>query len=156
LGGYFDDVGINLVHDEFFDPMSPVTAALLRLVRNEAPDMLINLHSYTAAPGVLPIHYVPMRTKQRIADFVTMFYSRMEQTGLPHAHVPAVATDRADDKTPPPFNIVSACFHAGAALPFTFECAHGLDNGPANFGYEQILQNHHVLFETAADWLMRK
>ncbi|PYI84542.1 MAG: hypothetical protein DME26_13080, partial [Verrucomicrobia bacterium] len=38
LGAYWNDEGINLMHDEWFDPMAGATRALFRLAREEAPD----------------------------------------------------------------------------------------------------------------------
>jgi hypothetical protein len=37
LGAYFNDDGINLMHDEWFDPMAAETRAYLKLAREEAP-----------------------------------------------------------------------------------------------------------------------
>lgn len=154
LGGYFDDAGINLAHDEFFAPMSPVTTALFKLIVAEAPDLLLNLHSYNHPPGVLQLSYVPLQTKRRLADWAMRFYSRMDASGLPHLpNLPEVLPDGDDEKPLPSFNVTSAAWHAGAALPFTFECSHGLDDAlaPRNFGYHEILQTHHVLFSLAAE-----
>lgn len=154
LGGYFDDAGVNLAHDEFFAPMSPVTAPLLKLVSAEGPDLFLNLHSYNFAPGILPLAYVPLQVKRQLAEWTRHYYSRMSAAGLPHhPAVPEPAPDGEDEGTPPAFNFTSAAWHAGAALPFTFECGHGLadDSAPRDFGYGEILHAHHILFETAAD-----
>src|SRR5262249_60026180 len=59
LGAYFNDDGINLMHDEFSVPMAAETRALLRLAREEAPDYILNLHSHGVLPEILPTAYVP-------------------------------------------------------------------------------------------------
>ncbi|KPL10094.1 MAG: hypothetical protein AMS26_21940, partial [Bacteroides sp. SM23_62] len=46
LGAYFNDDGINPMHDEFFSPMAAETAAILEIARTEAPDMTVSLHSH--------------------------------------------------------------------------------------------------------------
>lgn len=49
-GGYPNDAGVNLQHDDFLSPnRQPETEALLRLCAEERPDLIINLH--TGAPG---------------------------------------------------------------------------------------------------------
>src|SRR6266700_4426070 len=45
LGAYFNDAGINLMHDEWFQPMAEETRGFLRLAREEAPDFIVSLHS---------------------------------------------------------------------------------------------------------------
>lgn len=48
-GGYPNDAGVNLQHDDFFSPRrQPETSALLELCATERPDLLLNMH--TGAP----------------------------------------------------------------------------------------------------------
>src|SRR5712691_816881 len=64
LGAYFNDNGVNLMHDEFFAPLAPETKALLRLAREEAPDYILNLHSHGVNPEILATAYVPRYCKE--------------------------------------------------------------------------------------------
>lgn len=48
-GGYPNDAGVNLMHDDFFGKRQPETQALFDLVAAEKPDLIINMH--TGAPG---------------------------------------------------------------------------------------------------------
>jgi hypothetical protein len=50
LGAYFNDDGVNLMHDDFFLPMARETDAILRLARGEAPDVAVSLHSHESPP----------------------------------------------------------------------------------------------------------
>jgi hypothetical protein len=43
LGASFNDDGINLMHDEFLEPMAQETKALLRVARQEAPNYVMGL-----------------------------------------------------------------------------------------------------------------
>ncbi len=155
LGGYFDDAGINISHDEWFGPMYPVTSALFKLVRHEAPDMLINLHSYEFPPGVLRVSYVPMPVKQQLHDFATQYYEDLTVAGLPHLTLPTPLVDGDAGKTPPALNLSSALWHAGCGLSFTHESPQGFSDVDEPFDYDQLLQLHHVLFSSAARWLRR-
>jgi hypothetical protein len=48
-GGYPNDAGVNLMHDDFFGNRQPETQALFDLVAREKPDLILNMH--TGAPG---------------------------------------------------------------------------------------------------------
>jgi hypothetical protein len=47
-GGYPNDAGVNLMHDDFFGSRQPETNALFDLVAKEKPDLILNMH--TGAP----------------------------------------------------------------------------------------------------------
>jgi len=48
-GGYPNDAGVNLMHDDFFGKLQPENQALFDLAAREKPDIIINMH--TGAPG---------------------------------------------------------------------------------------------------------
>ena len=48
LGGYFNDEGVNIVHDNFFHPMAPETQCLLDAAERYAPDMIVQMHGHGA------------------------------------------------------------------------------------------------------------
>lgn len=156
LGGYFDDAGVNLVHDEWAAPMSETTRALLRLVHEEGPDMVLDWHSHENVPCVLQTAYVPQAVKEDVTRFATDYYAALDRADLPaHGTPPAPRADGPAGEVPPPFDMTSMFYHVGAALPITFESPHGLADGRAPFTYEQILQVHHVLLAAAADHLLQ-
>ena len=47
-GGYPNDAGVNIMHDDFLGEIQPETKALLDLCNREKPDLVINMH--TGAP----------------------------------------------------------------------------------------------------------
>ena len=47
-GGYPNDAGVNIMHDDFFGQRQPETQALFDLVAKEKPDLILNMH--TGAP----------------------------------------------------------------------------------------------------------
>jgi hypothetical protein len=125
LGAYFNDDGVNLMHDDFFLPMARETEAILRLARREAPDVAVSLHSHENAPVVLQTSYVPVFMKERIRDFSARLKVRYQRLGLPYG---SVLVPQADDPRPGPrssFNLASALHHVSGAMAFTFECSHG-------------------------------
>ncbi|HUW84883.1 MAG TPA: M14 family zinc carboxypeptidase [Phycisphaerae bacterium] len=154
LGGYFDDAGVNMMHDEWPAPMSSTTKAVLDTIRQEAPDIFINLHSHEAPPSVLPTAYVATAVKHDIAEFAAALHAGLDDVDLAHAAVPAVREDGPRGTVPPALNLTSMAWHTGAALSMTFESAHGFADAKIPFDYDQILRIHHILFETAADRLL--
>ena len=156
LGAYYDDRGVNLMHDAWHAPMSATTAGLLKLMADEAPDMVLNLHGHGSPPAVLRAAYVPVAVKEQIEVFARHAYARLEAAGIPQASVPTVTDDGPQGEPAPSLNLTSMCYHAGAALPMTFESPQGLRDGRVAFDYPTILRLHLVLFEAAADWLLQE
>jgi hypothetical protein len=125
LGAYFNDDGINPMHDEFFLPMAEETRAILRLARDEAPDIAVSLHSHESRPVVLQASYVPVFMKRRIMGLSSRVRKRFEEEELPYG---SVLEPKVEDENPPVrsyFNLTSALHHVSGALAFTFECSHG-------------------------------
>ena len=158
LGAYFDDAGVNLMHDEWFAPLSPATPALLGMAREEAPDVLLNLHSCNGDPHVQALPYVPLGVQERLQAWCRGFYAELDSAELPHLGLPGLQPEHRNTACPPPFNLTSAFYHAGVALPATFESTHDMvspHGGPSrSVGYPGILHAHHILFESAAQWLL--
>jgi hypothetical protein len=44
-GGYPNDAGVNIQHDDFFGSTQPETRALFRLTAEERPDLMLNMHT---------------------------------------------------------------------------------------------------------------
>lgn len=150
LGAYFNDDGVNLMHDDFFLPMARETEAVLRLARREAPDVAVSLHSHEQLPVVLQTSYVPVFMKERIRGFSARLKSRFGRQGLPYG---SVAAPQADDERPGPrssFNLASALHHVSGAMAFVFECSHGSvsEERPAPLvSHDRILDVQLTLYE---------
>ena len=146
VGAYFNDAGINPMHDEFFDPMGPEAPAILRIAKDEGPDLAVSLHSHSAAPSLLRPAYVPLEIQEQIRSLAQQYYALLEQRGLPHAKPFAPGPERG--KHPAPFNLTSALYHISGAAAFTFECPHGHDRPKAcKVTFEQILDIQLALYE---------
>jgi hypothetical protein len=147
LGAYFNDDGINLMHDEFFAPMAAETKALLDLAREEAPDYILNLHSHGSRPEILPTAYVPRTGKETAARFGERLQKRYRAANLPDGRPPAVREDGAT-YPPPSFNLTSALHHVCGGVSMLFECSHGLKEPRyAQVTHDQILDLQLLLFD---------
>ena len=144
LGCYFDDKGINPMHDEFFAPMGPEAPAILKVAADEGPDLAVSLHSHENKPAVLRPAYVTVEVQQDIRSLAEHCYSLLAQRDLPHGGLFEVKSEGG--KNPSPFNLTSALYHVSGASSFTFECPHGLKDG-CEVSFDQILDIQLSLYE---------
>ena len=84
LGAYFNDEGINMMHDDWFSPMAAETKAILEIARSEAPDMTVSLHSHHNKPRILPAYYVPWYLKMEIDTLTRQSESSLRFSGTSH------------------------------------------------------------------------
>ncbi len=139
-GAYYDDNGVNLAHDEWVAPMSPVTDAIQRLIREEGPDLALNLHGHEAAHGFHLTPYLPRDAEARARQFM--------------AGAAAFCADRSIDIHAPDspairgLNQTAMWYHLGASISLTFEACQGLcDCGPDGITPDGTLDVLHALFE---------
>jgi hypothetical protein len=145
LGCYFNDNGINLMHDEWFDPMAAETRAFLKLALAEAPDFAVSLHSHGVEPSVEPTAYVPRTIKETIRQFSERLFKRYAAAGLPHQP----PTEVAEDGTvfpPPSFNLASALHHTCGGVSFVHETPAGI-KPELPLTHENVLDIEMLLYE---------
>jgi hypothetical protein len=134
LGCYFNDAGINPMHDEFFSPMGPEAPAILKVAKEEGPDLAVSLHSHGSKPALLRPAYVTMEKQEDIRQLAAAYYAILQERGLPHGAL-------FDPKA-------GAIYHVSGASSFTFECPHGLSTDRAcKVEFEEILDIQLVLYE---------
>jgi hypothetical protein len=145
LGCYFNDAGINPMHDEWFGAMAPETAAILGVARDEAPDLVVSLHSHQNPPALLRPAYVPLEIQAEVAALAGLVYARLDTLGLRHARP---FTPQAEQgPVPASFNLIGALYHTSGAPTFTFECPHGvLGPGAYTVSPKQILEIQLALY----------
>lgn len=144
LGSYFNDDGINLMHDNFFAPMASETVALMKLCDEEAPNCVIALHGGSNTTNeLLQPDYVPKYVNREVYALATEIAKNQEALGL-KTHIRPFPAE--DPKTPPPFNLTTAIHHVCGAISSTYESNEGLIDHNA-FGAEEILLHHYCLFK---------
>ncbi len=147
LGAYFNDDGINLMHDDWFAPMAKETEGLLNVAREEAPDYIINLHSHGSKPVILQTRYVPWYCKRIEKQFAERLMERYREEGLPAGNAPEPSKD-GESYPPPSFNLTSALHHVCGGVSTLFECPHGLkEEKYVQVNHEQILDLQLILYE---------
>lgn len=154
LGAYFNDNGINISHDEFFNPMAEETKAIIKLAQYESPDIAVLLHSCECAvPSIVQTAHTPLFIKKRIAELAGQLNKRYMTLNLPHFDEGWALSIEDDDINPPPrrsFNIASALHHVSGTMSFVFEGSHGtLEEGEEEplIKYNKILDSQLILFQ---------
>lgn len=147
-GGYYNDQGVNLQHDDFFGPtLAPENQAVARLFREEIPDAFLTLHAHGALPAFLTpdAHISPgMQRKQvEAAGFILSKFHERNIEFLPPDRI----------VTPPwSFFFQTWLHHMTGATPLLFEFCHGLKMRPSPL--EEILETGMVLMEAWLDYLL--
>lgn len=97
-GGYPNDAGVNLQHDDFLGARQPETQALLDLTARERPDLIFNMH--TGAPP--KNYFVRVHRPATEAALVPVFDEiyRAVHTALTHAGLQST-NDPEIEATPP-------------------------------------------------------
>ncbi len=144
LGCYFNDAGINPMHDEFFAPMGPESAAFLKVAREEGPDLVVSLHSHESKPAVYRPAYVPLEIQQDILALAKECYALLGRRQLPFGGLFEARSESG--RNPESFNLTSALYHVCGAGSFTFECSHGV-RGNVEVTLDQILDIQLSLYE---------
>lgn len=70
-GGYPNDAGVNLQHDDFMGNPQPETRALFKLAANERPDLILNMHT-----GATFMHPLRPQTEDALTVVYEAFYRR--------------------------------------------------------------------------------
>ena len=118
--------------------------AILKVARDEGPDLVVSLHSHESAPALLRPAYVPLEVQQDLRTLAEECYALLDKRNLPHDS-PFEARPESG-KHPSAFNLTSALYHICGASSFTFECPHGIQ-GNCQVTLEQILDIQLTLCE---------
>ena len=83
LGGYFNDDGVNLMHDDFFGKKAAENEALFDVCEQYVPDFTVLLHGGTNTKNcVLGPAYAPYEIKQRVSQLDNLLKTACEAAGL--------------------------------------------------------------------------
>ena len=113
-GGYTNDAGVNIMHDDFFGKLQPETQILFDLAEREKPDLIINMHT-GGASHMFSIYPFTENIMQSVFEsYFTFVHTVLTQNGLQRSYD---IEREADPKRLPKgtFNLDSALnMHCGA------------------------------------------
>ncbi len=146
LGCYFNDDGVNPMHDEPFDPMGPEEPAIIGAIRREAPAVTVSLHSHGYPPTFHRPKYVPLDVQADSREIHRDYNALLAEQGFPRSALHDVA---AESGNPPPyFNLVSAAYHVSGTIGLLHECPHGLiGENMFDISHEGVLDVQLALYE---------
>ena len=148
LGGYFNDDGVNMMHEDFIGgKLSTGTQLVFDICREYAPDFSILLHGGdNSNPHILPPDYSSMKTKKEIQSVSDAVEERSKKEGIMFHNVGIRHME--DSNTPPSFNLISAMHHCCSEPAITYESNQGLvEHREPCFTYDEIYLSHMILFE---------
>ena len=158
LGGYFNDDGVNLMHDNFFGEKAAENQAIFDVCEQYVPDFTVLLHGGTNCKNhILGPAYAPIEIKQKVADFELALKQNCEATGL-ELYTPNINFDYGESKNPPvSLNLPAALMHLCGEPCVTYESNQGLTDDPfgRGYSYDKIYRHHLILFETLAKFLIK-
>lgn len=146
LGAYFNDDGVNMMHDNFFGKKASETQLLFDTVDQYVPDFTVLLHGGTNTVNcILKPAYAPNEVKQRIERLENAVKLRCTAQGIPYK---VTSMDRGENnETPSSFNLTSALYHFSGEPCITYESNQGLSSGGNPLDYKDIYKAHLILFE---------
>jgi len=148
-GCYFNDSGINIIHDEFFNPMTAETKNILQVAQKEGPDLAISLHSHEYPPSILKTRCVDKNFLEKTRQLEKIYYNRLQKENLPAGKLIDLKPDNRL------INLTSAIHHISGANSFSFECAHGLKDY-CQVSFYDILEIELLLFQTVMEFELGK
>jgi len=118
-GGYPNDAGVNIQHDDFLGNIQPETQALFDLTAREKPDLIINMHT----GAVFMLMHKPLGEPALLPFFDTLFsyvHSELALKGLQYTNDPAEEGNSSRTATST-YNLDGALNYHGGALSVVVE-----------------------------------
>ena len=147
LGGYFNDDGVNMMHEDFIGgKLSTGTQLVFDICREHAPDFSILLHGGdNSYPHILPPDYASKKAKLEVLAVMDAVKERSEKEGIGFSHLGLRESE--NNPKPPSFNLISAMHHCCSEPAITYESNQGLiEHREPCYTYDQIYLSHMILF----------
>lgn len=147
LGGYYNDDGINIMHDNFFNPMAKETSAILQLCDDENADFILQLHGGSNSKGdLLQPAYVTKEVNEAVYDLSNRCLAAGKKEGLEFSVLDMPEYPHGEN--PPSFNLVSAIHHVCGGVSVCYESNECIIDEPGpKLTHRQIIRTHMILFE---------
>jgi len=156
LGSYFNDDGINMMHDFFFTSPATETKVLLQTAETFAPDFTILFHGGdNSKPHIVEVGYLIQNAKEKIRAFQQYIAEQFEEVGF---SLGGQGVDETDNKS---FNLTSAIVHVCGEPAITFESNQGLDyldeKKPhlVKYTYDEIYRHHMLTIEGLCKFVLQ-
>lgn len=158
-GGYPNDNGVNIQHDDFFGRRQPETQALFELAARERPDLILNMHTGAVYPLMLRTFAEPVLTPV----FDALFRSVLTALTVRHLQQTDDPTREADPSrvgTLAPYNLDTALnLHCGALSVVVESPSHAASTAkrggkPVYFSADELLDAQLICHQEAMKFLV--
>lgn len=163
LGGYFNDDGVNMMHDNFFGHSANETQNVIDICAEYAPDVAVLCHGGdNSIPCFTTLDYASANAKRAMTEMAKLIRTKYDGTGLrgfEEADIGNRYETRApeDAERPASFNLISAMHHSCGAPCITFESNQGLiKENSYVLDNDQIYLSHMLMFEAICEWAASK
>ena len=149
LGGYFNDDGVNMMHEDFFGEISNESKILIDICRKDVPEISIQLHGGTnCICTLLPNEYGSDANLEKALTLSRAVKDALEAVEIPYKVSGVGVISSA-------FGLKGAMHHVCGEPVLTFESNQGLLNcGAACYTYDEIYNSHMILFEESAKYVL--
>lgn len=156
LGGYFNDDGVNLMHDDYFvDPCAEVRN-VLRVARDYAPDFTILFHGGgNTLNTYFPVSYINSDARRQMAEVAKLASEAFAKEGFIFTIGENFAKTGGEDTGYPPFMLTSAVFNTCGEPCVTYESNQGLTNCEEYIlNNDEIYRCHMIFIEVLLKWTL--
>lgn len=156
LGGYFNDDGVNMIHDDFFINPANETKNIIQVARDTAPDFCLYLHGGgNTVNTFFPDYYMTDDVKRQIFEIGAIAEKEYAKEGL--VFKSDINVSNPSECYLPPFTIECAVFNVCGEPSVTFESNQGLTecNDPYCLTNDEIYRSHMLFFEILFDWVLK-
>ncbi|MBQ2889294.1 MAG: hypothetical protein IJE41_02455 [Clostridia bacterium] len=154
LGAYYNDDGINMMHDNFSFPMAEETKFLLKMADKLAPDITLLLHGCADARSELLMpRAVHNYFKNKAYELSQRLFAICNENKLPLTPSKPLYGDEEPIHS---FNIVSAITSLCGELCVVYESNQGLLDDKGAMNSDDIYRQHMLMFETVFDFITEK
>ncbi len=148
-GGYYNDAGINLQHDDFFGPeIAPENKAVQSVFRREIPDAFLTMHAHGGPAAILtPDSYLTPGAQRKQIEAAGYMLANLAAENIPFTPPDKIVTP------PWSFYFQTWLYQMTGATPCLFEFSHGTDYFPQS--HQQILHTGKTLVSSWLDYIDR-
>ncbi|MBQ8689301.1 MAG: hypothetical protein IJ515_02945 [Clostridia bacterium] len=157
LGGYFNDEGVNMMHEDFIGgKISTGTQAVLDVCRNDAPDFSVLFHGGSNSTAcMLDTDYGAKKAKIETFEIANLVKEKCDAAGVRYAVVPISNYEERDPQVS--FNLPSAMHHCCGTPCVTFESNQGLcDHGTVIYDHDEIYASHMIYMTEVIRYYLKK
>ena len=159
LGAYFNDDGVNMMHENFFGEVSTGTRLVLDICDREAPDYSILLHGGSNSVNhMIAPTYASQNAKNEVYELEQAIFAVCEKEQVRYKVLGLSNSEK--NANSPSFNLPSAMHHCCGTPAVTFESNQGLSEyvTPTSIicDYEEIYKMHMILFSETMRYYLKK